>query len=75
VTPAQLAISWVAQLGPHVIPLPGSSKKERTLENLGSADVELSPTEIEEVDKILGSFTIKGGRYNDAMEKQFHLWG
>lgn len=25
VTPAQLSIAWVAALGPHVIPLPGSS--------------------------------------------------
>jgi hypothetical protein len=25
VTPAQLCIAWVAALGPHVIPLPGSS--------------------------------------------------
>jgi pyridoxine 4-dehydrogenase len=75
VTPAQLAISWVAQLGPHVIPLPGSSKKERTLENLGSADIKLSSEEIKEIDSILGSFTVKGGRYNDAMEAHFNLWG
>ena len=25
ITPGQLAIAWVASLGPHVIPLPGSS--------------------------------------------------
>lgn len=25
ITPAQLSIAWVAALGPHVIPLPGSS--------------------------------------------------
>ena len=25
ITPAQLAIGWVASLGPHVLPLPGSS--------------------------------------------------
>ena len=25
ITPAQLAIGWVANLGPHVLPLPGSS--------------------------------------------------
>jgi pyridoxine 4-dehydrogenase len=73
VTPAQLAISWVAQLGPHVIPLPGSSKKERTLENLSSADVELFSTEIDQIDQILSLFTVKGGQYHDAMEA--HLWG
>jgi pyridoxine 4-dehydrogenase len=75
VTPAQLAISWVAQLGSHVIPLPGSSKKKRTLENLTDTSIQLTYAELKEIDKILGSFTVKGGRYNDAMEAQFHLWG
>jgi len=75
VTPAQLAIGWVVQLGPHVVALPGSSKKVRTLENLGGGDVTLSADELEEINTILGSFTVKGGRYNDAMESHMHLWG
>ncbi|KAI0751224.1 aldo/keto reductase [Daedaleopsis nitida] len=41
-TPAQLCIAWVGALGEKVIPLPGSSKKERTLENLYGGDVDLS---------------------------------
>jgi pyridoxine 4-dehydrogenase len=65
----------VVQLGSHVVALPGSSKKARTLENLGGGDVRLSADELEEINKILGSFTVKGGRYNDAMESHMHLWG
>jgi pyridoxine 4-dehydrogenase len=75
VTPAQLAIGWVTQLGAHVVALPGSSKKDRTLENLGGGDVTLSADELEEINSILGSFTVKGGRYNEAMESRMNLWG
>ncbi|KAF7344504.1 Aldo keto reductase [Mycena sanguinolenta] len=42
VTPAQLAIAWVAALGPHVIPLPGSSTAPQTLENSEAVEIELS---------------------------------
>jgi pyridoxine 4-dehydrogenase len=74
-TPAQLAIAWVSQLGPHVVPLPGSSKKERTIENLGGVDIQLSPEELQEIDEILNNFSVKGGRYVDAMAAQMFLWG
>ncbi|OJT14576.1 Pyridoxal reductase [Trametes pubescens] len=76
ITPAQLSIAWVAALGPHVIPLPGSSNKKRNLENLAAGDVELTQAELAEIDDILAKHTIKGGRYNDAVDpKMLHLWG
>ncbi|EIW60012.1 aldo/keto reductase [Trametes versicolor FP-101664 SS1] len=76
ITPAQLSIAWVAALGPHVIPLPGSSNKKRNLENLAAGDVELTPAELAEIDDILAKHTVKGGRYNDAVDpKMLHLWG
>jgi pyridoxine 4-dehydrogenase len=73
ITPAQLALAWVARLGPHVVPIPGSSKAARTLENLGAADVVLSDAEAAELDAIIARTEIKGGRYNDAANH--HLWG
>jgi pyridoxine 4-dehydrogenase len=42
VTPAQLAIGWCLRLSSKVIPIPGSSKRERTLENVAAAHVSLS---------------------------------
>ncbi|OJT14575.1 Pyridoxal reductase [Trametes pubescens] len=76
VTPAQLSIAWVAALGPHVIPLPGSSIKKRNLENLAAGDVELTQAELAEIDDFLAKHTVKGGRYNDHVDpKMFALWG
>ncbi|KAI0708314.1 aldo/keto reductase [Earliella scabrosa] len=73
-TPAQLSIAWVASLGEKVIPLPGSSRKERTLENLAGADVELSQADLDEIAQIQATNPVHGDRYfgNDDAAK---LWG
>ncbi|KAJ7770976.1 aldo/keto reductase [Mycena maculata] len=74
VPPAQLCIAWVAALGPHVIPLPGSSRAERTLENCAAGDIEFSAEEMAEITDIAEKADIKGGRYFGGAEEQY-LWG
>ncbi|KAI0773743.1 aldo/keto reductase [Fomes fomentarius] len=74
-TPAQLSIAWVAALGEKVIPLPGSSRKERTLENLYGADVELSKADLDEIAQIMATHPVHGHRYfapGDAVDAK--LW-
>ncbi|KAI0733041.1 aldo/keto reductase [Fomitopsis betulina] len=73
-TPGQLSIAWVGSLGPKVIPLPGSSKKERTLENLAGGDVALSAADISEINEALVKHEVKGDRYFGGPEVA-HLWG
>jgi pyridoxine 4-dehydrogenase len=75
VTPAQLAIAWVGHLGAHVMPLAGSSKKERTLENLLGGNITLSRDELAEIEEIISSVEVKGGRYYEKRAAEMHLWG
>ncbi|ETW79569.1 Aldo-keto reductase 6 [Heterobasidion irregulare TC 32-1] len=75
ITTGQLSIAWVSARGPHVLPLPGSSHKDRTLENLQGADVALTSAELKEIDTILETHPVAGGRYIDGMETRFNLWG
>ncbi|KAF8532602.1 NADP-dependent oxidoreductase domain-containing protein [Gautieria morchelliformis] len=63
ITPGQLSIAWVASLGPHMLPLPGSSHSKRTLENLAAGDIVLSQEEVEDIKQILDSMGVKGERY------------
>ncbi|KAI0945772.1 hypothetical protein AcW1_001915 [Taiwanofungus camphoratus] len=74
VTPAQLSIAWVGSLGQHVIPIPGSSNKKRTLENIAAGDIIITTEEKAEIAKMLADVEVKGDRYfgNDAAA---HLWG
>ncbi|KAF8264001.1 NADP-dependent oxidoreductase domain-containing protein [Lactarius quietus] len=74
ITAAQLSIAWVSARGPHVVPLPGSSC--RTLENIAGGDVELSSEELSEIDRVLSSHAVKGGRYIDTVpDEKLYLWG
>jgi len=74
VTPAQLSIAWVASLGPHMLPLPGSSKASRTLENLQAGDIELTPEEVKAVDDIIVANPVVGDRYFGQSDEEAHLW-
>ncbi|KAI0363829.1 aldo/keto reductase [Pilatotrama ljubarskyi] len=73
-TPAQLCIGWVGSLGEKVLPLPGSSRKERNLENLAGGDVILTEEEKKEIAHVLETHPVKGGRYFDD-EHDALLWG
>ncbi|KAJ7836388.1 aldo/keto reductase [Mycena olivaceomarginata] len=75
ITVAQLCIAWVAAQGAHVIPLPGSSKATRTLENLEGGDVVLDAGEVEELSGIVAKHGVKGDRGMGLTEEEQHYWG
>ncbi|KIK61818.1 hypothetical protein GYMLUDRAFT_42863 [Collybiopsis luxurians FD-317 M1] len=74
ITTAQLCIAWVASLGSTVMPLPGSSKATRTLENLKGGDVELSREDLASVEQVLVANPVAGERYF-GKEVDMFLWG
>ncbi|CAE6433334.1 unnamed protein product [Rhizoctonia solani] len=63
ITPAQLCLAWVCSLGPHVVPIPSSTRATRTLENLSSASIELTKEDQEEIKRVLEANPISGDRY------------
>ncbi|KIJ38065.1 hypothetical protein M422DRAFT_33413 [Sphaerobolus stellatus SS14] len=72
VSPGQLALAWVRSLGPHMLPIPGSSKASRTIENLQAADIILTEDEKAEINGILDTIQVKGARYQASTPG---LWG
>ncbi|KAF8305542.1 aldo/keto reductase [Clavulina sp. PMI_390] len=66
ITNAQLCIAWVASLGEHVIPLPGSSNVDRTMENFASDKITFTPEEKKEIDDAVASFQVVGERYPET---------
>lgn len=42
-TPGQIAIAWLLQVSPVVLPIPGTSRREHLEQNVKAADIELSP--------------------------------
>lgn len=52
-TPAQISLAWMICKKPYIMPIPGTSKQARMLENAHSADIVLSPAEIAKIDDML----------------------
>ena len=68
VTPAQLALAWLLAKKPWIVPIPGTTKLHRLEENLGAADVELTPEDLREIERASSSIKVKGARYPEWLE-------
>ena len=44
-TPAQISLAWMMCKKPYIVPIPGTRKLDRLIENAGSADVILTSDE------------------------------
>jgi aryl-alcohol dehydrogenase-like predicted oxidoreductase len=62
-TPAQIALAWLLAQKPWIVPIPGTTKLHRLDENLGAADVELTPDDLTTIDGALSGITVQGDRY------------
>ena len=61
-TPAQISLAWMLHKYPNVVPIPGSKNKERIIENLDSAKVELSDEEFKALEDALNGLKVYGHR-------------
>lgn len=52
-TPAQISLAWMLAKKPWIVPIPGTRKYGRLLENAQAADVELTEKEVRELDRML----------------------
>ncbi len=67
-TPAQLALRWVLEQGPHCHVIPGTTSIEHLEDNMAAASVTVAPGVIEEAGNIINHGTIRGHRYHDAIK-------
>jgi pyridoxine 4-dehydrogenase len=51
-TPSQVAVAWLLQRSPVIIPIPGTSKVAHLEENVKAGDIELSAAEFDQLDRI-----------------------
>lgn len=72
-TPGQLALAWLLAQGHDIIPIPGTKRKERLLENLGALKVELSEADIAEISDAIPPGAAAGTRYPEAQMKSVFL--
>jgi aryl-alcohol dehydrogenase-like predicted oxidoreductase len=68
-TPAQIALAWVLARKPWIVPIPGTTKLHRLEENLGALAVELTPGDLQEIDRAVSDIPVQGARYSEGSER------
>jgi len=68
-TPAQVALAWLLAQKPWIVPIPGTTKLHRLRENVAAAEVELTPQDLAELERVASQVTIHGARYSEQAQK------
>jgi aryl-alcohol dehydrogenase-like predicted oxidoreductase len=66
-TPAQIALAWLLEQKPWIVPIPGTTKLTRLEENLASAEVQLTDDDLREIGDAASKLTVRGERLPAAM--------
>jgi aryl-alcohol dehydrogenase-like predicted oxidoreductase len=65
-TPSQLALAWVLAQGGDIVPLFGTKRRQYLEENIRALEIELTPSDLEELDEVAPKGVAAGDRYNEA---------
>jgi aryl-alcohol dehydrogenase-like predicted oxidoreductase len=66
-TPAQIALAWLLEQKPWIVPIPGTTKLHRLEENIGAVQVELTADEDKRIEEAAAH--VQGARYPEHIEK------
>lgn len=69
-TPAQIALAWLMNKKPFIVPIPGTTKLSHLEENLRATDVVFTDDEVKELEKIISSIPVMGNRYDALQESK-----
>jgi aryl-alcohol dehydrogenase-like predicted oxidoreductase len=72
-TPAQLALAWLLAQKPWIVPIPGTTKAHRLLENIGADAIELSSGDLQQIDAAVSQLDVQGARYPEHLERRTGL--
>ncbi len=63
VTPAQIALAWLLAQKPWIVPIPGTTKLSRLIENNQAASIALSADDLQEIELTISQIPVIGERY------------
>jgi aryl-alcohol dehydrogenase-like predicted oxidoreductase len=62
VTAAQFSLAWLLAQKPFIVPIPGTISRLHLSDNIGAADVQLTPREVREIRAALSNIKVQGAR-------------
>ncbi len=69
-TPVQLALAWLLNRAPHIVPIPGTRSVAHFDENMGAVGVRLDSKQVERLDQLFAPGKIAGDRYPPATQAE-----
>ena len=69
-TSSQVALGWLLQKEPFIVPIPGTTKLSHLEENLRTLVFDVSPEEWKELELSVAQIPVVGDRYNAEQQKQ-----
>ena len=67
-TPAQIALAWLLAQKPWIVPIPGTTKLHRLEENVAAATVELTASDLRDIERVLSEVKVQGARYPEHLQ-------
>jgi len=68
-TPGQIALAWLLAKKPWIVPILGTTKLNRLEENIGAGNVELTPDDLDAIEKASAHIKLVGARYPEFHQK------
>jgi aryl-alcohol dehydrogenase-like predicted oxidoreductase len=65
-TAAQIALAWLLAQKRWIVPIPGTTKRDRLDENIAAASIVLTPDDMQRIARELSAITVQGDRYPQA---------
>lgn len=69
-TPAQIALAWLLSRKAWIVPIPGTTKLHRLEENIGAAEIELTASDLKEIEDAAQEITVHGARYPEHLQQR-----
>lgn len=70
ITPAQVALAWLMNKKPYIVPIPGTTKLSHLEENLRASGILFTPEEMKELENAIAAIPVVGSRYDALQESK-----
>jgi len=72
-TPAQIALAWLLAKKPWIVPIPGTTKLARLVENIAAAAIPMTAADLAGIEAAASNIAVQGDRYPEHLEKMTGL--
>jgi len=69
-TPAQLALQWLLNKRPYIIPIPGTRSVSHLQENIAAAKLNVPQEALERIEALINQASVSGSRYPQATQNE-----